>query len=240
MAVQLEGALPAAGWTLRGRVHNPYALAPCAVEFAETIVRGLPPPTRQVRIASHVRLKSLSAQSERNALDVSTTRGETIPEEYLCTLTPAEELPLGRFRALVFLEGVTHDGIRLPPIPFPVAGTVVADVRAVPREVTFVVALPGSSNQQTLIVRSASGRRFAIDGVTSTDETVRITPAASPLSDSHAFVVSIEPGETGEHRDEVRFAVVDEQGDRSEIEAEVYRYYLSVDAAEGSPDVGLP
>jgi hypothetical protein len=221
-------------------VHNPYALAPHAVEFSDTIIKGLPFPSRQVRIRSNVPLRSLTAQSNPDLLDVAIASDQADNDRFHCSLTPRQLLPLGRFRADVLLSGVTRDGSALPPIPFPVAGTVVPDVRAVPHELTAPIAIAGAPESHCMLVRSASGARFSVGDVRSDSADVTVEPEASPIASTHTFRVSIRFSVPGQLRNRLRFAIANENGDRSELQVPVYGYCMSLDLSNVSPEAPVP
>ena len=86
-----------------------------SVHFGETVVQGMPPPTRDVLATLHVPMQHLEARVE----PAGVASAAVVPragqvDAVTMRITPSNTLPLGPFKATVFVDVVDDAGRVLP------------------------------------------------------------------------------------------------------------------------------
>jgi hypothetical protein len=177
------------GFVLNGVAKDPFTVSPREVDLGEILSRAVGEP-KTIRLKSTIPLASVEAlphpdmtievRSEgetRRQGDKETREGEapaepasndlTIrpaddPTEYLLTVTPSDQIPLGKVDRTILLTATDQAGNKLPDFPVKVIGEVVFDVAVEPREVYAGMIEMGDTYETILTLHSRTGSRFAL------------------------------------------------------------------------------
>jgi len=159
----IENGLPQyQGWELEGLVRRAFRLSSPSVTFGDSLVSGEPFPARTVEVTANVRLGRLTAEPELEAPAAVTLERAEEAGRYLLRVAPEETAVVGRHDFNVLLKGVTETGERLPPFPIPVMMEVVDDIQTVPASVPFGSLPLGESAEETVVLRSRTGKSFEV------------------------------------------------------------------------------
>jgi len=166
----IQGSLPGQrGWVIRGRVRVPLLLEPYEVDFGDNLVQGQPFSSRRVSVTSTTPLARVIARSDSARVSAKLTPvGDGNSREL--EIVPEGSLGPGPWQANVLLEMLTATGEAIPPKRLRVRGVVKEDIEAVPSVVLLGACPVGGTAQETVVLRSTSGKPFEVRAVKTTSQ----------------------------------------------------------------------
>jgi hypothetical protein len=193
----IEESLPGQrGWVVRGRVRVPILLDPYELDFGDNLTQGQPFPSRRVSVTPAAPLARVLARSDSTQVSAKLTpcRDGNFHE---LEVVPQGSLGVGPWEANVFLEMLTASGESLPKKRLRVRGVVKEDVEAVPAVLLLGACPVGGTAQETVVLRSTSGKAFAVSAVkTSTEHlVVELQGKAAPNLRQYRVRQRVAPGE---------------------------------------------
>jgi len=196
-------------WEVRGTVRTPLVFSPWAPEFAEgDLARGGEFRSLDVGIISHSPLRQLSATCDEGlaAVRVVPTAGKE--GNYQLAVAPRAGLQLGEYVFQIRFRGITADGEQFDGVPLRVRGTVVDDVEMLPPMILAGAVTVGQTVTDTVVLRSRSGKRFAVTEVRPASGEVRCeSPADADTAAQCKFRITLHASEVGSQQFEVTFTV---------------------------------
>jgi hypothetical protein len=82
--------------------------------------------------------------------------------EFLLTVTPSDQIPLGKIDRVILLQGIDAEDRKLPFFVVKLTGEIVFDVAVEPRELYAGLIEMDETYETTLTLRSRTGSRFAL------------------------------------------------------------------------------
>jgi hypothetical protein len=195
--------LPPAWWDIRGRVRPRLFVSPSFIGYGESIVRGSPVPTRDIRVRVAIPLEELAVRSEPDLANVDV---QSLPgDEFRVTIRPKDDLPAGLLDFALVLQPRTRDGV-LPILRVPAYGRVVEDVRAAPEAIQLGAVTAGKVIEESVVLRSSSRRPFDVENIEVSDAatTVRLNAASA---DVKAYRVATRATGAGNRTATVQFTI---------------------------------
>jgi len=228
----IKGALPGVvAWQVQGRIWCPLVLSPPTLEFAEgNLVKGTPFDFKSVQVVSEQPLKELVPECEPALAHARVVPVETDVRRFQLNLAPSETLAVGEHEFTVMLKGITQTGTVLPYMSLNVLARVMHDVQLVPAEIRFHAVERGDTPQETVVLRSRTGKAFRVAEVHAEAEGVRV----ELLPGGRRARVSPRAPRQGAYRGAVRFVIDQEEAEGSyEISCPVLYHVAAGQAASG-------
>jgi hypothetical protein len=150
-------ALP--GWTVTGRVLNPYQAEPPYVTFEARWIAGTAPPEKEVTVRCGVPLAGLTARCDPQQAAVAV---EPDGDAFRLHIRPRDDLRVGHHQFSIELSGVDSSGKRLPAGHLRAAAEVVAEVARAPAVLPLGLVPVGSAATREIELRSRTGRPFEV------------------------------------------------------------------------------
>jgi hypothetical protein len=221
-APHLSEGLPShAGWMLTGRVRRVLKLEPRTIYFETGLVRGQPFTAQSVQVTSFAPLEKLAAQCDPLHGTVVVERRAGTADAFHVAVTPRANLPAGPFRFEVMLEPKSGGNATLPTVTIPVEGKIVEDIQAVPDFLLFGAQQTGTSGKQTVILRSASQKRFTVEVIKPIPEGVAVEPSEDAGENGKAFYISQRFSKQGKQEDNILFSIRTTDGNSSTVTIKV-------------------
>ncbi len=139
----------AVDWILRGRVRRALEVTPAKVHLsgAWEVVRNRNTPTIDILVRPVRPVAALAPEWDRSELHVAfRAPASGLESIYRLTVTPAIDLPIGRFESEIVLRAEFADGTGATDVVIPVEGRVSPPVRIVPALVALQTASLRSQN----------------------------------------------------------------------------------------------
>lgn len=209
---QVRGGIPyQESWVVKGRVRRPFHIEPPALDFGENLLREGSHPSRSADIVSYVPgLNDLNANCDGSKATARLEQVAGSPGRYRLTVTPNPSLPSGPFRFQVRITGTTPDRTNVPGF-VSAYGVVLRDVYAQPDTVVFGARPTGETCEETLLLRSRSGKAFTVRSVQSDPEGL-VAQDMGRVADGKLFRLSQRISELGHRQGMVRFSITGEDG----------------------------
>jgi hypothetical protein len=193
----------AAIWGLHGRARRAYTISAPGVYLGE-VTRGQAFDPQTISVTPVKPAQDLVVDYDRSLLTVSVEhRGNT----FQMRIAPHAQAPPGTLQAELTIRAVCDDEERSPSVSVPVRGVVREDVQATPETVAFVAAELGGTLEETIVLRSFSGRPITVEGIETTSDDVTVQPMTGPQSVQNAFVITQTVARLGQQSSTIRFTV---------------------------------
>lgn len=142
------------------------------LQFDESVTHGQPFATKTLKLVSSVPLQSLelrgnAAFAECDLVRISGT-------DYILSVKPRDDLPVGRFGFDIQLIPRLSSGKVLVMNPTRVEGVVSAEIDASPPELSWGARRLGSTQEARVLVRSRCGQTFRITSITADSEDTKV------------------------------------------------------------------
>jgi hypothetical protein len=127
-------------------------------------------------------------RAEAHLVKVQTVRAQT-PRTFYLEITPNPDLPVGPLEARIYVDGITREG-KIPAVGVVnLRGEVVHDIQFTPPALLFGAGPVGQTGEETVILKSRTGRPFVVDRIKAASEaTVVERLLQSPDSEPHFHV----------------------------------------------------
>ncbi len=222
-------ALPdAVVWRVQGRVRSALAELPEVVDFDELGVEGGPLPEVRFEVRSHTPLQELRVRCDSPAVAFGPIVASPGRTHFSGRAALTRELPLGPFEFPAFVEAVSAQGQRLPPLPIKIVGTFVPDIQAVPDLLPLGAIRPHERPTARILVRSRTGRALTIEQVEYDPSAVRLEEEHKAGPD-HSFRLRITP-KRGSQEERIVFRV--RQGGRAAVSVPAVVVYYGLGPSE--------
>jgi hypothetical protein len=205
------------GFVLKGTAKDVFTCTPRAVDLGE-VLSGTAGEPKTVRLMSDVALSSVVAlrqpdmRIEIELVDPESPRlGRGVNSTgYLLTVTPTDQIPIGKIDRTIYLQATDVQGKKLPEFPVTVTGKIVFDVAVEPREIYAGLIEMGTTYETILTLRSRAGSPFALFAVEQelgvTLKPLIETSASEPIHNStDAVKVPLESFKSSENGSALRF-----------------------------------
>ncbi len=193
-------------WTVCGKVRKLYDLVPELISFEEgSLIQGQAFPGRTVEVSCHTELTGLTAECRPPAgtVVVAPCKKRNV---FSVTVTPNKDLPAGNLEFDVVLRGHTTGAV-VPPVPLKIAGRVLQEVEAIPPVVLFGHHALGERAEDTVVLRSRTGKAFRVVAVESGRESIETERLPESSDSSPQFRVQQTFRKTGQQTATVSFHV---------------------------------
>ena len=159
-----KGSGPQTSWVVRGKVAQPFASDPPAVDFEESLVRGQHSQPRSVSITCGLDVAELTTQCDSPFITTRLQRESANPMRFRLEVQARTDMPNGFFNHLVRLTALTANKTQVSGA-VPVMGRVIEDVRFTPEVLAFGGEPVGARRHETVVLRSHSGAEFSVQEV---------------------------------------------------------------------------
>lgn len=168
------------GWTIKARVRRALTLTAPHIDCG-LIVRGQSPTPCETVATARIPLKSVRPDCDRSLAHVSVSRSDKARDTFDISITPSSIRPAGPFRFDVRLYPETVDSAPLPPTTLRVTGLAIDDIQALPSPVSLGAQPLGVLAEETVLLRSITGRPIQIHGINNAppDLTIQLLPRQS-------------------------------------------------------------
>ena len=176
-----------AGWQLTGRVRSALKVTPTVIDLGRPSVRGDRMPDLQVRVKALTQLGAV--YSYTGGVGFSSTVKPTVePGEFNLVLRHDRGLPLGPIQFSVILVPCLPTGEELPEIKIPAFGEMRPDIQAMPEGGVAFGARPiGSVPEETVTLRSLTGRPFDVGSIKAEEESIQVDELPDPVAGTRSF-----------------------------------------------------
>jgi hypothetical protein len=220
---RVSGGLPQeAGWTLTGNVRRVLRLKPRQIYFGPGLVKGQPFEAQSVVAHTTEPLRELTARCDLSQGSAKVSRIAGHEGEFTVAVRPSAALPAGPFHFDVTLEATSETKGKLPSVTLPVEGHILEDIQAVPEFLLFGSQPVGTTMTQTVLLRSASLKRFTVGAVTSLSDGLTIEPSdEGAIGSSKAFRVSQRIAKAGKQEANIVIPIRAADGTSSTVTVKV-------------------
>jgi len=197
-----------ARWELRGRVIVPFVVQPSQVRYDDRSELAPAFPSQILRVSLLRPIESLSVECTAEGFRAA-LRPVPDSRDYQIELRSNDAVPPGDLSGDIIIRGRYKDGRSIEPYHVPISGRIVCDVQTNPSHIVLPAAALGTFAEETISLRSLTGRRFAI---------VRWEAAGAGLTiqkdanGSNAFVLRQEYHAEREQQTKAVFIVRDDAG----------------------------
>jgi hypothetical protein len=209
-----EGTSNQKGWNIHGRVVRVLSLDPPRVDFGTDLIRGRPIPAQTVLAKANIPLSGLSAECPASQAVVEVAKSETNPDLFELKVTPASDLPAGRFQFLVTLHPVSENGEKLPHVIFPVEGLVQEYIRALPECLVLGVRPVGQTVAETVVLYSANTEPFQVQSTQTDTGDITVQQAPDQSTSGKTFTVRTNISTLGRKEEQIRFCLTMRNGEK--------------------------
>jgi Protein of unknown function (DUF1573) len=194
-------------WTISGRVRKVFEMVPSLLSFKEgSLVRGEVFPSQKVELHAHTEVTGVSAECRPPLATVAVVAGEA-KNTFAVAVTPKRDLPAGELRFDVLVHGLTAHGA-LPVALLPVYGRVLEQVEFTPPTLLFGHRALGEQAEETVLVRSRSGKTFKVLTFEATSKSIEVERLAASSDSLPQFRVRQKFLELGQQSAVVSFRVL--------------------------------
>jgi hypothetical protein len=162
-------------WVLRGRVRTGVTVTPSVVHLGE-ITRGQPDLPKRVTVTPRTAIERLDVKCDSALASCDVRQPGEKGGPFYVEITPRDNLAAGDIRFEVAIQPVARGSERLPPVILPVQGVMREDVQAAPSAVMFGMVRAGQTVEETIVLRSVSGRKFTVKSAEAISKESELVP----------------------------------------------------------------
>lgn len=203
VAAAIDGRQPTrALWVLRGRARPFYAIVPASVHLGD-MTRGRPFPSQTAVVKTETAVETLELDYDRSLLSVLVRQTDDAPATFGLSIAAQPNARSGAINSEVRIRAIARPGERFPGAVVMARGVLREDVQGTPDSLLFGAARLGETREETVVLRSLSNTRFAVEELQTSSPGLMVTPVGG----DHTFKIKQRIAELGPQHALVTFIV---------------------------------
>jgi hypothetical protein len=216
-------------WTIRGRVRSAIRLEQRIVDLGRHSEASQPLASQEVLVTSFVPLHGITATADTPDLQVSVAPKAETPGQFRVVISP-KTFEIGAIDAKITLVPQQTEHQPLPGKTLTVVGRIVNDIEISPPSAAFGARPVGEVVEETVSLRSLTGRQLEVTGTTVDGDGLIVERGARDESSEPRFLLRQRIAKKGEQTNRITMTVRTAGAKEAQVVLEVS--YLGTDPGQ--------
>lgn len=196
-----SGRTISVSWKVRGRIKTAVRTV-AAIDLGQRSELDRLHSSRVVPLEPVADIESLATTVSRPEFHIEIRRASESNRRWDMVVRPAVELKLGAYKGTVTITPTLRGGERLPSLQLPLSAEVVPDIEAIPPDILMGGREVGTTQTETITLRSLTNRPYTIERTEAKGEGVDVA-----VSEDRTLKVKVQVTEPGSREGQVRVVV---------------------------------